>query len=263
MSDALRYEWTRLTTLRSTYWMLGLAVLSSAAVAFLFGFFVDEGALVFQASVLTGGSTLIGLPLVGVFVAIVGIFTTGHEYRHSLIQPTLIAMPRRGAVLGAKILVALVTAVVVTLVSTAVNIGIGVVTLGDQMDLGSSDLQEIGLGYGTLVLLWTLTGLGMAQLFRGVPTALVLLFVIPMVIEPLISALALIPALDWLGDIFPYLPFTAGNSLVSVPGAFGEAQQQGGMAFEMLDRWAGGGIMAIYVVILLVVSAVLFRRRDA
>ena len=33
MIDALRFEWVRIRTLRSTYWLIGLAVLLSAVVA--------------------------------------------------------------------------------------------------------------------------------------------------------------------------------------------------------------------------------------
>ena len=34
MTAALRYEWVRLRTLRSTWWLLGLAVMLQALVAF-------------------------------------------------------------------------------------------------------------------------------------------------------------------------------------------------------------------------------------
>jgi hypothetical protein len=66
---------------------------------------------------LIGGGAGLPVPFAAVFLAVVGILATGHEYRYGTIQPTLTTLPRRSTVLAAKVAVLAATAVVVAVVS--------------------------------------------------------------------------------------------------------------------------------------------------
>ena len=61
MIDALRFEWTRIRTLRSTYWLIGLAVLLSGVVALIIAVATrsdpDRLNVVTVGSILTGGGS--------------------------------------------------------------------------------------------------------------------------------------------------------------------------------------------------------------
>ncbi|WP_026877866.1 ABC transporter permease subunit [Jiangella gansuensis] len=258
MSDALHYEWVRLRTLRSTYWLIGLGVLVTAGVAFIIAFATrdDPVTATDAASVLTGGAEF--ATFIPVFMAIIGIFATGHEYRHGTIQPTLTAIPQRSRLILAKIIVTSLVAVVVVAISLAVNLVIGLIFWG-EMPPFDEPLNEVIPGYFVLVVLYTILGLALAQLFRGVPSALVVLLVTPLLVEGLIGGLSMVPALDWLQPALKFLPFSAGARLL----ATGPYDAGGGPEFDYLDRWASGGVFAVFVAIILAVAWTLFKKRDA
>src|SRR4051794_40212610 len=102
MSDALRYEWVRLKTLRSTWWLTGLAVLATALLA-LTALGVHEGPLTVEdyGNVITQP----GLFFSSIFLSLIGTFSMGHEYRYGTIRPTLSAVPRRSHLMAAKVAV--------------------------------------------------------------------------------------------------------------------------------------------------------------
>jgi ABC-2 type transport system permease protein len=112
-----------------------------------------------------------------------------------------------------------------------------------------------------LVVLFSLVGLGLGWLLRNVPAAVSLLFVLPVAVEPILRVLLSVDALHSLAGAGRFLPFTAGGQLVayttqvdrSVPEAFRND----------LSPLAGGLTFTAVVAVLLIVSAVLFQRRDA
>jgi hypothetical protein len=113
MSDALRYEWTRIRTVRSTYWLIGLALIISMAIAFIIAlvFRNDPATPELTARVLYGGGSDIPT-LIPIFMAIIGVLAVGHEYRYGTIQPTLTALPQRSRLLLAKVIVVVAVSVV-------------------------------------------------------------------------------------------------------------------------------------------------------
>jgi ABC-2 type transport system permease protein len=258
MSSALRFEWVRLRTLRSTYWLIGIGLLITAGVAFIIAYATRNDPLDadIAAQVLTGGADF--ATFIPVFMAIIGIFSTGHEYRHGTIQPTLTAIPQRSRLLLAKIIMVSLCAVVVVALSLAINLVIGMIFWGEAPSFGEP-LDQVIPGYFVLVILYGICGLALAQLFRGVPSAIVVLLVTPLLVEGLISGLSLVPALDWLQPALKFLPFGAGSRLL----ATGPYDPQGGPDFDFLSRWASGGVFAAFVAIILAVAWYLFKKRDA
>lgn len=257
MTDALKFESVRIRTLRSTYWLVGLSILLTAGVALIITLATDTVDDVMTLSVLTGGGEF--ATFLPIFMAIIGIFAVGHEYRHGTIQPTLLAIPQRSRLLTAKLLVVLVTGLVVALISMAINYGIGLLAWGEAPDLASGSVTDALIGYVVLVLIYATLGVALAQLFRGVPSALVVLLIIPFLVEPLISGLSMVPALDWIQPILKFLPFSAGTRLIAVE----PYEAMGGPDFDYLDRWASGGVFAAFALLILLVSWYLFKKRDA
>ena len=186
MTDALRFEWVRIRTLRSTYWLIGLAVLLSAVVALIIAVATrnepDRLGVVTVGNILTGGGSF-AIPFIPIFVAIIGVFATGHEYRHGTIQPTLMAIPQRSTLLIAKIALVTLAAIFAVAVSVAINYLIGLLFWGEAPNLGEDPLNQALPGYVVYEILYTVLGLALGLLFRGVPTALVILLVFPLVVE--------------------------------------------------------------------------------
>jgi ABC-2 type transport system permease protein len=262
MSDALRFEWVRLRTLRSTYWLIASALTLNAAIAFLVALATRNDTLDEQivGMVLAGGGAHSPLPLATVFLAVLGIFATGHEYRYGTIQPTLTTVPQRTRLLAAKIVVVGGTALVVAAVSMLVNVAAGLVFWGEFPDLTDQPLDEVLPGALLLALLWTVLGVALGQLFRGVPAPLVVILVVPLIVEQLVFRLSYAPPLGWLEPVVKFLPFTAGQRLVSLGT---EAAGTDASDVDLFGRWAAGGVFAAFVAAILVTAWILFQRRDA
>lgn len=260
MTDALRYEWMRIRTLRSTYWLIGLGILVTAAIAFIVALVTrnePRDAQVEAAVLLGGGDFATFIPI---FMAIIGVMAAGHEYRYGLIQPTLTALPQRSTLLSAKLLVVGLVTLAVVAVSLIINTVIGLVFWGSLPEITEGPLNEVIPGYFVMVLLYAILGIALAQLFRGVPSAIVVLLVTPLVVEQLIMGLSFIPALDWLVPVVKFLPFMAGQRLIAtMPFDAGP----GAPDFNLFDRWAAGGVFAAFVAIILAVAWYRFQTRDA
>lgn len=259
MSDALRYEWVRIRTLRSTYWLVGLSLALGALVAFLIALATRNDQLTPDlAGAVIMGSGGLGAAFVAFFMAIMGILAIGHEYRYGTIQPTLTAIPQRSTLLTAKIIVLVAVALATAALSTVINLLLGTVFWGELPSLTDAPLNEAIPGHFLQVIIYTVLGLALALLFRSVPSAIVVLLVTPLLVEQLVIGLSFIQALDWLAEVVPYLPFGAGDRL-TMTGAFGQEAPQ----FELLSRWAGGGVFALFTALILAVAWVLFQKRDA
>ena len=116
MIDALRYEWVRIRTIRSTYWITGVAILLPVLLSFLVAMAssfaaknedtpsVDELTFLLPA-LATQFASLQGPYMVAYIATIIGVFAWGHEYRHGMIRATLTAQSSRSNVWVAKHLV--------------------------------------------------------------------------------------------------------------------------------------------------------------
>ncbi|GAB3997391.1 ABC transporter permease subunit [Glycomyces albus] len=261
MLDALKYEWTRLRTLRSTYWLIGVGLLCSAAIPVIFGFAASNEPLNDEAiAVGINGGASFGIPFLAVFMAVIGIFATGHEYRHGTIQPTLTALPQRSRLILAKILVVSAATIVVTLLSMALNATVMLAFWGELPGLLDDPLRSSLIGYPAYTLIYTLIGLGLGLLFRGVPSALVVIFLMPLIIENVIVGLSMLPALDWLVPVVKFLPFSAGTMLLSIGGIdFGP----GAPDYDLFGRWGSGAVFATFAALIVAAAWTLFKKRDA
>lgn len=98
MRDALWFGRVRIRTLRSTYWLVASALLLDIAVAFAVA--SSSGRPAEQPDRRRRRDRR-WLQLAGAlrrgFLAVMGILTTGHEDRHSTVQPTLTTVPQRSA----------------------------------------------------------------------------------------------------------------------------------------------------------------------
>lgn len=264
MKDALRFEWVRLRTLRSTYWLIASALVLNAAVALLFAFAARNDQLDNEivGSVVTGGGANPPLSLAGVFLAAVGILATGHEYRYGTIQPTLTAIPQRSTVLMAKVTVVAAVAAIFAVVSMVANVAAGVAVWGEIPGLTGEPLDAALPGYVIVVVLWAVLGTALGQLFRGVASPLVVILVVPLVVEQLIFRLSFSPMLDWLQPVVKFFPFLAGQQLVNLSGEAG-GTTVAGSGFDLFGRWASGAVFATFVAVILVTAWTLFKRRDA
>jgi len=259
MTDALRYEWVRLKTLRSTYWITGLSLL--VCILFALTALGKNGALTVDdyGDLMTGG----GVALSSIFLGLIGVFSIGHEYRYNTIRPTLSAIPRRSVLMAAKTIVVLVYVGAVILVCQIVTylecwiiLGSRLTTLG----LFPSPMGRVWIGTIGYVTVVALVGLALSGLLRSMPAAIVTLILFPLLVENLIKGLLTIDALKSIRPIAKFLPFTAGQQIFSYQPI--DSKTPSGFR-EVPAPWTGAIIFIVFMSILLALSWTLFEKRDA
>ena len=260
MSDALRYEWVRLRTLRSTWWLTILSVVASGAL----GLTALGGDKVFTdqdyAYNLVGGPLAIFVLLMSVLLGMIGVFSLGHEYRYTTIRPTLGAIPRRSTLMAAKVLVVVAYVGLVGILCQILRYLVMLLILGSKLtDLGLFPSQLGRIWFGTLVypIVFALTGMALAGLFRSVPTAIVLTIVMPVIAENIIRGLLSIGSISILQDIGKLMPFTAGLQVMRYTG------DSSFDASSFASPWIGALIFAVFMAVLLSLCWALFEKRDA
>lgn len=208
---ALKSEFIKLLTIRSSYIMAGVTTALVAVVSIatllqqdLMGGEITSGTL--ETSLFGGVSVAAQL------VAVFAVILIGHEYRYNIIHHTLIVTRSRSVVLLAKIITTLCYALVVTALAAFIGY-IGSIIAFNFIEESAAD-QVIDVGKLILhsfiyVTGFTLIGLLLGLLFRTIVAPIVILILAPGTIEPLIGLL--------LDGEEKYLPFTSIQSLV-VPG---------------------------------------------
>lgn len=263
---ALRYESIRLRSIRST-WVLVLAAVASAALVaeivareILRGEeFLSEPETI--VSLLTGSSGVGPLSFPALFAGLIGVAALGTEYRHGLMQSTLTAVPRRGVLLFAKLIVVGLFAALTAVLSLGAAFAVGRAEIGSGFGTGlltAGDTERALAGFVALVVLTALLGVGLGALLRSATAAGIVLVALPALVEPL-AIWALTGPRSGLGeDIAAHLPFTAGAQMVNLPGGDGP-----GFDLVALGALAGGLTFLAFVAATTLVSSAVFARRDA
>ena len=268
MRSALRYEWIRLRTLRSTWWLTGLSLLIAGLLG-LPALGIEPRAaprahhhrLRRHPPVGGGGAVL----LISMLLSMIGIFAIGHEYRYGTIRPTLSALPRRSNVLAAKVIVVAVYVFVVALVALVLRYVVAVLILGHRLlDLGlfPSPMARVWIGSVVYTVIFALVGFALAGLFRNIPAAIVTVIVLPLIAENIIRGLLGLHVFHAIRGFAKVLPFFAGSQILRYgpPGTNGNQTDTGHSVPSPVD---GLLIFIAFLVIVLGVSWVLFERRDA
>jgi ABC-type transport system involved in multi-copper enzyme maturation permease subunit len=268
--SALRYEWVRIRTIRSTYWLSAIAVVFGVGLSFLVAmgvhFSIHSNTPPTRSDLRDLGSGIVtqfgvfGVPyFVAYILAILAVFAWGHEYRHGMIRATLTALSSRTASWVAKFLVVAVWVlgvVVVTMVGSAL---VGWLWLhGDRVEMLTSHTWTAVARALLYTLVFVFLAAAFTSLVRNQTAALVLLFLWPLAVETVITVVFnLVPALSDHQGLTRFLPFNAGSRILQrIPHAH---------SFLGDPLSLGGGVLIFggLTVIAMVASFVLFHRRDA
>ncbi|MFJ9819388.1 ABC transporter permease subunit [Streptomyces sp. NPDC101151] len=117
LGHALASEWTKIRSVRSTMWTLGVFILLVVGIGLMAGLAVQGSGDLSGESPLTLG--FFGLLIGMMCIMTLGVLTTASEYGTGMIRTTMTACPSRGRVLAAKSIVFFVIAFVVTLATVS------------------------------------------------------------------------------------------------------------------------------------------------
>jgi ABC-2 type transport system permease protein len=270
---AVRSEWIKLRSLRSTFWCAVIILVLTIGLAALAAVVVLQGQeqAVQQAvngPALARSQVLQTVTLSSTFTALVAavlgaLMITG-EFGTGMIRSTFAAVPQRIPALLAKALVvavavfviAAVAAVVALLVATAIMAGRGI-----GPDLGDGGLWLALLGDAGYLALIGVLSLVIGAIIRnsagGIATSIGLILVLP-VVANLFAAIAKAP---WAQNVGAFLPSNAGSRMMGYLPA-GQAAQPVLDGQLVLEPWQGLLVLLAWIVVLGVVAIVLVRRRD-
>jgi ABC-2 type transport system permease protein len=251
----LRSEWTKLRSLRSTWWVMGAMVVLSVGLAGVFGWGyqqqLDDG------TVTAGTGPAIeaaysGLQLFGLVIGALGVLQMAGEYGTGSIHSTLVAVPRRLPVLWTKALALIgLTLPVMIAVSFLSFLISGIFATGDNTGLDDPGVLRAIFGAAAFPVLLGLLGLGFGTLVRNTAAAITLFVAILLILPPL-----LFPLPESARDaIQPYQPLLAGEAMFAIDRVGGPS--------ELLSPLAGTLVLVGWVVALLAGGALALRRRDA
>jgi ABC-type transport system involved in multi-copper enzyme maturation permease subunit len=252
--NLLRSEWTKLRSVRSTYWTAAVAVLGTMLIGILVTI-QQEHDLVRHPGDLGNFdpvmTTLTGFFLAQVAVGTLGVMTISSEYGTGMIRATLGAVPQRRALLAAKGAVFLVAVFVVTEILSFTAFAIGQAILhpsGGGVSLGDPGILRAVFGGGLYLTAIGLLSFGLGALIRHTAGALSAFFGIVFAASALVN---LLPA-AWRDHIQRYLPLNAGAQIMSTqPDS------------SSLSPWHGFLVLCIYGVVAVGAASVLITRRDA
>ena len=272
MIDALRYEYVRLRTIRSTYWLIGLALTFQLVMSLIIAWRLSvasnppSGSSAFDILATIGASTGLAPLFIAYIIGLLGVFSTGHEYRHGMIRATLTAIPDRRVVFVAKVVSTAIVSAVAALGCILIAI-VSAVVFG--LDLpGVSAVVNMALGTVLFAVMFSLSGLAYAAITRNQTAAVALLVLVPTVLEQIIRAIVLAiksgsddpRGTGGLVQILKFLPYDAGGQMYTRASIGDLLQFFGVVPFGPVG---GGIVMAVFVSGLLGISYALFLRRDA
>ena len=255
---ALRSEWTKLRTVRSTIWslvaMAGIAVGLMSLIAWTIVHRWDRFEPAEKASLLQRPVEIIIVRPVFIaqlVVAVLGVMVISAEYTTGMIRSTLQSQPRRMTVLGAKVVVfaALMLVVGEVLAFAAFFVGRQVISAHIPVSLSDPGVTRAVIGAGLYIAMLGLFSLAFGAILRHTAGAITAVVGLILIVSNLTG---LLPD-SWGHHINAYVPTNAGQLIM----------QPRQLPDDLLSPWQGFAVFGGWTVLLLIIAAVTFRRRDA
>jgi ABC-2 type transport system permease protein len=286
LRGAIASEFTKLRSVRSTYWTLGalffvsvglgIAITAGTAANFANNPGNKAGFDATQASL--GAFFELGQ----LIIAVLGAMVITSEYSTGMIRTSLTAQPRRGVVYAAKaivftavtLVISIITAFIAFFVGQAIYSSKGIsaslfhtVTIPQSANtncnpngctatffgtdvISPSTVLTAIIGTALFVTIVALIAYGVGSIVRhtagAIAIVIALLFIVPVLEQTLPN--------DWRWDVMRFLP-DAATRVISVT--------VGGTNIHLWSAWPQLGVTALWAVALVGVGAYLFRKRDA
>jgi ABC-2 type transport system permease protein len=248
---AIASEWIKFRTLRSTWAVLGVAVLGMVVFGLLVAYNTRHLSSNLQPNDLAPSATLQGMYLGQLLIGALGVLFVSGEYSTGMIRSTLAAVPKRVPVLWAKL------AVFVAVTATTMIVVSFVAFLSAQgllshyrtgYSLGDPGVLRVVVGTGIYLTLIGVIGGVLGWIVRSTPGSLVayvgVVLVLPVLFSDVLGT--------WGKNVGKFLPSSAGMRFAeSIPDGYS------------LTPWWGLVVLVGWVVVGLAVAIVLLRRRDA
>jgi hypothetical protein len=275
--DTVRAEFTKIRSVRSTYWTLLGLVVTCVGIGALFSWGQTQrvqaikahagdfsgikqpgvNQLIAQIHAQAASNSLFGLLVGQLVIMVLGALTITSEYSTGMIRTSLASMPRRGTFFAAKAVVFGAVALVTGMVISFAAFFAGQAILSTQhisTTLGQPEVLRTVLGGGMFLAVCGLLSFGIGAILRhtagAISTGIGLMFVVW-----ILSQFLPTPPSGWFGqaDIDKWIPFNAGSAI----------WQNQASGINPFSPWVGFGVFCAYAAVAIIGGWVVFRRRDA
>ena len=260
IAGTLRSEFTKIRSVRSTYWSLIVLVLAGFAWTVADGLgtahnwphMAAQSKVGFDAT----QASVAGVALLGQLVILVlGTLVLTSEYSTGMIRTSLTVMPRRAVLYWSKAAVFAAVSVVIALATSLAVFLVGQRLLhstGQSASLAQPGALRAVLLTAFFVALSGAMAYGMGAIVRntagGITASFGLVFLLPKLAQALPSS--------WYADLERWLP--GGNMLPAITSSQSQLLNP-----NMFSAWGEFAVFGGYTVIMLGVGALVFSRRDA
>jgi ABC-2 type transport system permease protein len=255
LGRVIRSEWTKLSSLRSTWITLGAGALLTVGLSAAFGYGYHGAIQAGEVQPTTAEGVAVaflGLDLYALVIGVFGVLQMSGEYGSGMIRASLTAVPRRLPLLWAKALVLVAVTGVLSLAVCLASFLVSQAFAGSHgAALGDPGVPRAIVGAAAYPVAMGLLGLGLGAILRHTATALTV-FVAALLLVPALLPAALSGKLE--DTVMPYVPVLAGQAMY----ALGPDEP-----FKLLSPVAGAAVLAAYVTAILAGGATLLWRRDA
>lgn len=244
MNTLIRTEVLKLRTVRSPWLLLVASPL--LVIAGISGA-VNSSKDPLDASLQSQALAHVGLT--SIFTLVFGILVIAGEYRHKTITDTYLSTPARGRIIAAKLFVSAVLGLASGVVSTLVGLGVAAAWWQGKgaTFAWSSSAMWTTIGGGVLWnAAFAAVGVGIGALVRSLVGAIALALAWIALVEGIVGQL--------VGNLARWLPFNAGQAL--------GAATKPMISDDLLPRWGGGVVLAVYTLLFAVLAVVTSVRRD-
>jgi ABC-2 type transport system permease protein len=249
---ALRSEFTKILSVRSTYWtLLGMLVVTVGFGA-LASYGISHGPGGVGPQFDPTRQSLFGLYFSQLIIGALGVLVISSEFSTGMIRTTLSTMPRRGTVVAAKGVVFSVVAFVAGLVTCLASFFVGQALMGhDGTSLAHPDVVRAVIGGALYLTACGLLAFGLGLIIRhtagAISAVVALLFVVILLTQALPQS--------WQDHVDKWMPALAGGQIWATHAQLGST--------PVFSPWTGFAVLCMYAAIAVAAGALLFRKRDA
>ena len=248
-----RSEWTKIRSLRSTFWTFLVTAVLTIGMGALFSFGLTTGPEPVGVDFNGAGYPFIALFMSQLAIGVLGVLIITSEYSSGMIRTSFTAVPQRGLLLAVKATVFALFTFAVSVPATFATFFVSQALLNRGarpygVSLTSPHALRIVLGAALYLTLCALFGVALGALLRSTAAAITgltgVLFMLPILVS-------FVPASWHRTTIAQWLPSNAGLQIL-------ERTTQP----LQLSPWVGLTVFAGWVAIAFAGALVLLRQRD-
>jgi ABC-2 type transport system permease protein len=252
-AGALRSEFTKIRSVRSTYWTLlamFVVVVGFGALACFGASHGPHGPFFDPAR-----QSLAGLYIGQLIIGVLGVLVISSEYSTGMIRTTLTTNPHRGMMIAAKGVVFAVVAFAVSVITSFAAFFVGQAIMSSDhisTTLGSPNVLRAVIGGALFLTACGILAFGLGLLLRhtaaGISATVALLFVVTILVNFLPQS--------WQNHVDKWIPALAGGQIwMATPQPPGNT--------PMFGPWTSFAVLCGYAAVAVAAGVILFRRRDA